>query len=103
MVSEKVTKLQLQQQSMQNISLQKQQIESQLIELNSAMEELKKSENSYKILGNIMIAANKEELSKELQDKKEVVELRLKNFSKQEEQIKKNLEELQSEVMSEMK
>lgn len=103
MSSEKINQLQLLQQKVQGILAQKQQIQSQMVELDSALTELGKTKKSYKILGNIMVAVLKEDLSQELEDKKEVAEVRLKNFIKQEERLKKNLEDLQKEVVRELK
>lgn len=103
MSSPKINQLQLLQQNLQNILLQKQQIEAQLTELDSALTELKTTEKSYKIIGKIMIAASKDELTQELKQKKEVVQVRLNNFSKQEEKLKQSIESLQKEVMKELK
>jgi prefoldin beta subunit len=103
MTSEKVNQLQLMQQNMQNIAVQKQQIQHQIVELNSAINGLKETEKSYRIVGNIMIEASKEDLNKDLEGKKEIAEIRLKNFVKQEKDVQKNLEELQEEVMAELK
>ena len=50
-----------------------------------------------------MVAASKDKLQKELQEKKDMVKIRLNNFSKQEEKIKQNLQEAQKAVMEEMK
>ena len=83
--------------------MQKQQIESQLIEINSAINELGNTDKSYKIIGRIMIASNKETLNKELNEKKEVINLRLKNISEQEEKINRNIESLQKEVVESLK
>ena len=94
--------LQLTQQNLQNILMQKQQIQSQLVELESALTELKTTDKAYKIIGKIMIASPKENLTKDLKEKKEVAEVRLKNFNNQEEKLKSNLEELQKQVMAEM-
>ena len=101
-MSEKIQQLQLLQQNLQNISLQKQQIQNQLLELDSALKELDSTEKAYKIVGKIMLAASKEELSKELKEKKDVADVRLKNFSKQEETLQKSIDELQKEVMAEL-
>ena len=103
MSSNNMQQLQLTQQNLQNITVQKQQIQSQLVELESALTELKTTDKAYKIVGKIMIAASKDNLTKDLQEKKEVAEVRLNNFNKQEEKLKNNLEELQQEVMKEMK
>jgi len=95
--------LRLTQQNLQNVMLQKQQIQGQLIELESALTELKTTEKAYKIVGKIMIASSKEKLTKELQEKKEVQEIRLKNFNRQEEKLQAVLEQLQTDAVEDMK
>ena len=95
----KINQLQLLQQNLQNLLLQKQQLQNQLAEFNSALEGLKNSEKAYKISGYIMIASPTEKLSQDLEEKKEMFALRLKNCMAQEEKIKKNMEELQKEVI----
>lgn len=103
MASKKIDQLQLTQQNLQTVAAQKQQLELQVAELDSALKEVTAAKESFKIIGKIMVAAAKESLMKELEDKKELVSLRLKNFSKQEESLSKMVEELQKEVMAEMK
>ncbi len=98
----KVNQLQLLQQNLQNILLQKQQVESSLIELNSASAELQKTDKAYRIVGKIMIASPKEDLLSDINQKKEIAELRLKNITQQEENIKRNLESLQKEAVREL-
>ena len=99
----KINQLQLFEQSMQNLLVQKQQFQSQLVEAESALKELETSEHSYKIIGNIMISAKKDDLKKELQSKKDLLELRIKTLEKQENQIKDKSSKMQSEIMSSMK
>ena len=99
----KVNQLQLLQQNLENILMQKQQIESQLTEFNSALQEVQSTKKAYKIIGKIMVAASAEELTKDLEQKKEVAEIHLKNINKQEEKLKTNLEEMQKEVVQELK
>jgi len=103
MSSNKMQQLRLTQQNLQNVMLQKQQIQGQLIELESALTELKTTEKAYKIVGKIMIASSKEKLTKELQEKKEVQEIRLKNFNRQEEKLQAVLEQLQTDAVEDMK
>jgi prefoldin beta subunit len=100
---EKIGKMQLLEQNMQNFLMQKQQFQSQLIELNSALEELEKAETSYKIIGNIMVLSKKDDLKKDIESKKEMVELRISSIEKQEEDLKGKAKKLQQEVLSEMK
>ena len=99
----KIAQLQLLQQNLQNLLLQKQQLQNTLIELESALEEIKTSEKCYKILGHIMVASPKDAVFKELAEKKEMNNLRLKNYLSQEEKLKKSIEDTQREVMQEMK
>ena len=50
-----------------------------------------------------MVASTKTKVKKELKEKKEVVELRLKTLEKQEEKLRQKANELQKEVMKVMK
>ncbi len=100
----KIAQLQMLEQNMQSFLMQKQAVQSQQIEVDNALEELKKTDGpSYKILGPIMISAKKDELVKELDSRKEVLSLRLKNLDKQEAQIREKAQKIQAEVMAEMK
>ena len=102
-MSSKVNQLQLLQQNLQAILMQKQQAESELTEILSALQGVDSTSTTYKILGKIMILSSKEKISKELKEKKEVLEVKLKNFSEQEEKIKQNIDSLQKEVVEELK
>ena len=102
-MSSNINKLQLHQQNLQTIMLQKQQLEGQLAEIDSALQEISSDSKTYKILGKIMILSSSEDILKELNGKKETLELRLKNFSKQEEKIKENIDSLQKEALKELK
>ncbi|MBI2665736.1 prefoldin subunit beta [Candidatus Woesearchaeota archaeon] len=95
--------LQLLQHNIQNLLMQKQQVESNLLELDSALTELQTANNAYKIVGRIMVAASKNDLQKDVQEKKEVAQVRLNSLEKQEELLKKKFEEAQKEVMKELK
>ena len=50
-----------------------------------------------------MVSSTREKVEKELKEKKEVVDLRLKAIDKQEQKIRKRAEDLQEEVLKEMK
>jgi prefoldin beta subunit len=100
---EKIGRMQLLEQNMQNMMMQKQQFQSQLIEVTSALEELETTEKAYKIVGNIMVLSKKDDLKKDLESKKEMVELRIKSIEKQESELKEKAKGLQQEVLKEMK
>ncbi len=99
----KIHELQLIEQSMQNFLMQKQSFQSQLMEIESALSEIEKTENAYKIVGNIMVASSREDLKNDLQKKKDIAELRIKSVEKQEASIKQKATKMQEEVLKEMK
>ena len=98
----KLGQLQLLEQSMQNLLMQKQQFQLQQVEIESALKELEKTKEAYKIVGNIMVLSKKEDLDAELSSKKEVIELRIKTMEKQEDQLREKASKLQSEVLKGM-
>ena len=100
---EKINKLQMIEQSMQTYMAQKQQFQTQLLEIESALSEIDKTDKAYKIVGNIMVAANKETLKQDLEQKKKTTELRIKTLEKQEEKLREKTGEIQKEVMNKMK
>jgi prefoldin beta subunit len=88
---------------MQQYAMQKQTIHVQLVEMDNALEELQTTkEQPFKIVGNVMIGCDKETLVKELQEKKETAEIRLKNVEKQESQAKQKMESLHATVMKQI-
>ncbi|MBS3112576.1 prefoldin subunit beta [Candidatus Woesearchaeota archaeon] len=100
---EKITQLQMMEQALQNSVLQKQQLSTQLIEIDSAIKELETTPKSYKIIGNIMIDTNKIELTKDLIKKKESTELRISTIEKQEQRFQEKAKSMQEELMKEIK
>jgi prefoldin beta subunit len=98
----KIQKLQLLEQNAQQLLAQRQQFQNQLIEVESALTEIKKTNSAYKIIGNIMVAASKNDITKDLNEKKEMMEIRVKTFEKQENDIKEKAKSLQEEVLKEM-
>lgn len=101
-LQEKINKLSMMEQSLQQMIAQKQQFQAQLLEVDSALEELEKSDKAYRIIGNVMVSSDKDVLLKDLEQKKETAELRIKNLEKQEKSIRDKTSELQSEVMKSM-
>ena len=100
---QKINQLQLLEQNIQNLSLQRQQFQAQLIEIENALKELETTTEAYKIISNIMVLTKKEDLTKELKQRKEVTEIRIKNLEKQEEQLRSKAKDLQKEILSSMK
>ncbi|GIU69695.1 MAG: hypothetical protein KatS3mg002_0931 [Candidatus Woesearchaeota archaeon] len=99
---DKINQIQLIQQNIQNISIQRQKFQIQETEIESALNEIEKTEVTYKIIGNIMVKSDKESLKKELKEKHEMLKVRISALEKQEERLRSNVEELQKEVLKDL-
>lgn len=100
---EKISQLQLIEQSLQALMMQKQQLQAQVQEIDSALEELSKTEKAYRIVGNIMVLSSKDELTGDLRTKKETAELRIKSIERQEGQLKEKAESSRADIMEKLK
>ncbi len=100
---EALQKIQEIEQNLQSLLQQKNNLLLQKQEIESAIEEVKKTNTTYKIVYNIMIKKEKEETIKELEEQLELTNFRLKTIEKQEENYKKELEELQKKIIEENK
>jgi prefoldin beta subunit len=100
-----IIKLQQYQQQFQMLNMQKQNLQTQLIEMEHSLEELKKlgSQETYEIVGTIMIKKDKEELINSLAEKKQSAELRDSVISKQIDKISQKMNETQQKVMKMVK
>lgn len=101
-MQEKIERLQLIEQGMQSFLAQKQQFQVQLAEIESALSEIEGKDSAYKIVGNIMVMAKREEIEKDLNEKKEMLELRLNAIEKQENATQDKAKKLQEEVLKGM-
>jgi prefoldin beta subunit len=94
-----VQEMQIIEQNLQNILLQKQSFQMELSETERALKEIKSSdEDAYKIIGQLMIKTKKDSIVEDLSNKKKIIDLRLQNLEKQEEAYNKKMEELQKEI-----
>ena len=100
---DKIRRLQLAEQSLQALLGQKQNLQMQLMETDSALKELETTSEAYRIIGNVMILAKKPELEQELKSKKETIELRIKTIDRQESTTREKATAIQKEVLEEMK
>lgn len=98
-MQEKVQKLSMIEQQLTSFLSQKQTFQAQLMEIDSALEALDKTDGAYRIIGNVMVAADKPTLKVDLTNKRETTELRLKSIEKQEEKLRQKASEIQDEVL----
>ncbi len=96
----RIQELQILEQNLQNILLQKQAFQMELRETQAALKELEKSgDEVFKIIGQLMIKTDKKSMKEELINKEKIIDLRIKSFEKQEHALSGKLEELQREVL----
>lgn len=97
----KLQEMQILDQRLQNTVLQKQSFQIELAETSSALEELEKAgDEVFKIIGQLMIKSEKSKMKEELNNKKKILELKVKSFEKQEEILSSQLEKFQKELTS---
>jgi len=100
-VQEQLAKFQQTQQNLQSILMQKQQLESEKLETEKALEELKKTgddELVFKHAGTIMIKSNKKDLVEELEEQVELAKTKSSLLVKQEDRLKITLKEQETKI-----
>ena len=98
---EQVTRLQQLQQNLQAIMMQKQQVELEVAETDRALEEIRKTgieDVVYKSAGPLLIKSKKDDVIKELEEKKELSNTRVMVLTKQETRVKDNLKEVENKI-----
>ena len=100
----KLQELQILEQNLQGILMQKQTFQIELAESQGALEELEKSgEEVYKIIGQLMIKSDKSKMKSELEEKKKMLELRIKTLENQEKISTEKVGKLREEFMKSVK
>lgn len=105
-LKQEILQIQQLQQQAQVMVQQRLQMELQLKETEKAVEELSKLKDTseiYKNIGTLLIKSEKKDVSEELAEKKETLELRIKTFKKQEERIEGKLKEMQTKIQKALK
>jgi len=94
------------QQQAQALTVQKQQLELALHETERALEELDKLEEGatvYKSIGGILIKAGRDDVKKELTERKETLDLRIKTIERQEGRVIERLREMRDKLQEALK
>lgn len=101
---EKIQELQSYEQTLHSLLIQKQAFQIELTETENAFLEIGKSKDDiFKLVGNIMIKAEKKKVEEELKRKKELLSLRLNSIESQESSLIDKAEELKKEIMKKIK
>ena len=99
-LQQKMHDIQVFEQNLQSLLIQKQNLQVQLSEIDAALNELGSAKEAYKMLGGIMVLSKKEELVDSLNQQKKMCELRLKKIEEQEKELQEKTKRLQSEIPS---
>ena len=92
--------IQLLENAIQNIFMQKQAFQMELNETQSASKELENSgDDVFKIIGQLMVKTNKLKIKEELLSKEKFLNIKLKNFEKQEQSLMEKLNILRGELL----
>ena len=97
--AEKIQEMQILEQNLQSLTMQKQTFQLEFNEVTNAISELNKAdEEVYRILGGIMIKSDKKSLLVELEEKNKILELRVSSIEKQEQLLEKKADELRKDL-----
>ena len=101
---EKLQELQMLEQTIQNLLMQKQAFQMEIAETNSAISELEKAgDDVFKIIGQLMIKTDKEKTKRELGEKQKILNLRITTLEKQESTFTGQLEKMREEIIGSSK
>lgn len=96
----KIQEMQILEQNLQNLLLQKQAFQMELSESQSALKEIEKSEDDvFKVIGQLMIKTDKLKIKEELSNKEKILDLRMKAIEKQENSFMEKLSTLRDELL----
>jgi len=98
---EQLARFEQSQRNLQAILAQKQQIELEINEIEKATQELKKTgpdDTVYKHVGSILIKVKRDDMLKDLEEKREIDNTRSMILAKQETRVRESVKELQAKI-----
>jgi len=104
-VQERLLRLQQLQQTLQSVLAQKQQVELELTEIEQALSELQKVADDavvYRSIGSLLVKTEKAKVVADLNERKELLNMRATVLGKQEERLRSQLKELQAKLQQDL-
>jgi prefoldin beta subunit len=104
-VQERLLRLQQLQQTLQTVLAQKQQVELELTEIEQALTELQKIADDtviYQAIGSLLVKAEKTKVTTDLNERKELLNMRTTVLGKQEERLRGQLKDLQTKLQKDL-
>lgn len=105
-VQQRLLRLQQLQQSLQGVISQKQQLEMQLGEVEQALGELGKLNETaiiYKSIGALLIKSEKEKVTTDLTERKELLKMRVEVLTKQDDRLRTQVKDLQEKLQRDLR
>ena len=91
--------LQILEQQVQTLLMERQQSQIEIHEAENALEELKKAQGDvFRVLNGIMIKAEKNALTKEIEEKRKIADVKIKAIEKREAILQKSIGNLREEL-----
>lgn len=104
-VQERLLRLQQRQQTLQAVLTQKQQLELELTEVEQALGELEKMTDDaiiYKSVGSLLVKSERPKVTSELNERKDLLNMRINVLGKQEERLRSQIKELQTKLQQDL-
>ncbi len=104
-VQERLLRFQQLQQTLQSVLAQKQQVEIELTEVEQALAELQKTADEaviYKSVGSLLVKTEKAKVTVDLNERKELLNMRASVLGKQEERLRSQMKELQAKLQQDL-
>lgn len=105
-IQQRLLRLQQLQQTLQGVLNQKQQLEMQLTEVEQAVGELDKLNETaviYKSIGALLIKSEKDKVITDLAERKELLKMRVEVLGKQEERLRTQVKDLQEKLQRDLR
>ncbi len=105
-VQERLLRLQQLQQTLQTVLVQKQQLELELTEVEQALGELERLDDTtviYKSIGSLLVRSEKAKVTTDLTERKELLNMRVGVLGKQEERLRSQLKDLQTKLQQDLR
>jgi len=96
--NEDLQEMQILDQNLHNLLLQKQSFQMEKSETKSALAEIEKSDEIFKIIGELMIKTDRQKSKEELLSKEKILDMRIKSIENQEGLLSKKLEDLRGKL-----
>ena len=96
--TQEIQEMQMLDQNLHNLLLQKQAFQMELSETQSATKEIEKSGDVFKLIGDLLIKKDSKSVKEELSNREKILELRIKSIEKQEDSLSKRIEELRKKL-----